>query len=230
MIKDLSNAAVLVIVAHYDDEVLYCGGLLSSTRNRVHALRLVVATGVETTSAPRETPLKVSAEERIRRKNRIGAFRAVCKQLKAESTELEVANLPQREGRATTIFESRRQLIHDRLCTQVNLEVIDLILTHGPTGEYGHAQHRCVHDAVINVAREHAKLAWCFASRDEHDYEHQFTISRKSELLEHYRDHGPQRPRWSPERDPRSSAWTKDREWFSRAPSFPPADGKVPTV
>lgn len=69
----------------------------------------------------------------------------------------------------------------------------DLLLSHGPEGEYGHPHHRAVHRALAAWRQRHAPAVplWCFAMRDGEALALPPRIAaRKSRLLALYRAEG----------------------------------------
>ena len=183
---------LVAVVAHYDDEVLYLGGLLTSRRDHFGDVTIAVATNIHTTSAPRGHLTFVDHDELERRRLRTTAFRTVCERIEAQPLMLDVANLEQSARRASPSFErTRHHLEHELAATRAFLNA-DVILTHGSEGEYGHPQHQCVHDAVVAASAEQS--IWTFAGPDQHDVVVDFDADIKQSLIELYRDNGPPCP------------------------------------
>ena len=217
--RDLvADARVVVIVAHYDDEVLFCGGLLAETRSVLAGLTLVVVTNIETTSAPRQPLPLVSAAEAERRACRLGAFDEVCRQLEAQRVELELSNLPQSSTRADPDYKRTLKRVCEAIGEHVLASEADLLLTHGPDGEYGHPQHYCVYDAVRTLRQNSRNWqeALNFGNSRRHDYALRHGRAGKLALINLYRNQGPERAPWSPETDSRLKGWTDEYEWYSR--------------
>jgi LmbE family N-acetylglucosaminyl deacetylase len=219
-LRDLvADTRVIVIVAHYDDEVLFCGGLLAETRSMLAGLTLVVVTNIETTSAPRQPPQQlVSAAETERRALRLKAFDEVCRQLEAQRVELELPNLPQSSTRADPDYKSTLKRMCEAIEEQVLFSASDVVLTHGPDGEYGHPQHYCVYDAVraLSGNSQNSQEVISFGNSRRHDFAFRHGGIGKRALIDLYRDQGPEKPRWSPETDRRLKSWTSEYEWYLR--------------
>ncbi|MFG1896786.1 PIG-L family deacetylase [Micromonospora zamorensis] len=212
----LAGASVLVIVAHYDDEVLFCGGLLATLRPVFEDLTVVIATNIETTSAPREVPAVPSVQEAERRRLRLEAFAELCVRVDANFTELNLPNLPQSITREERIYHDRKAEISDAIHVAGLGVMGDVVITHGENGEYGHPQHSCVHDAVVESL---PSAVWgaglTFGHPDTFDYEFRFDRSRKMALIDLYRNQS-YRGWWTPEDDARLSTWTTGTEWYCR--------------
>jgi LmbE family N-acetylglucosaminyl deacetylase len=209
-----AGARALAIVAHYDDEVLFCGGLLSDLRSVLVDLVLVVVTSIETTSAPREVVVP-GLEEIERRRRRLAAFAAVRSRLDAHAVELRMPNLSQTSTRRDQVFQDRVGMVRQALVELVPLEDADLVVTHGFEGEYGHPQHCCVHDAVTSLA-DSSGLGdlWTFSGPEYADLHYRHDTIAKRRLLEYYRQRV-DGSLWTPESDVRVQRWTGADEWYS---------------
>lgn len=211
----LAGARLVAIVAHYDDEVLFCGGLLSDLRPILAELVLVVVTSIETTSAPREATVP-GPEEIKRRCRRLAAFAAVRSSLDARAIELHIPNLSQSCTRRDQIFGDRVRMVRQALLESVPLGDADLVITHGFAGEYGHPQHCCVHDAVVSVVNSSVlRDMWTFSSPERADLHHRHDTVAKQQLLEYYRRQRIDGSLWTPESDVRMQRWTGAEEWFT---------------
>lgn len=209
----LAGARVRAIVAHFDDEALFCGALLAEMRPVMAQLHVVVVTSVETTSAPREftvpSPLEIE-----RRQRRLAAFDAVCSDLDAGSSQLHVPNLPQTSTRQDPDYQERVRTLRAAVRQTGLLTDADVVITHGFTGEYGHPQHRCVHDAVMSLAGSTGPDIWTFSAPGPAHLTYHHDTRAKSRLLDHYRRQKVDGTLWLPENDPRMREWTGAREWY----------------
>ncbi|MFC8092536.1 PIG-L family deacetylase [Streptomyces sp. NPDC057301] len=209
-----AGARVRVVVAHFDDEALFCGALLAEMRSVMAQLHVVVVTSVETTSAPREVTVP-SPLEIERRRRRVAAFDAVCSDLDAGSSQLHISNLPQTSTRWDPDYQERVRTVRTAVHQTGLLTDADVVITHGFTGEYGHPQHRCVHDAVISLAGTTGPTdAWTFSAPGLAHLTYHHDTRAKSRLLNHYRCQKVDGTPWLPESDPRMRDWTGGQEWY----------------
>ncbi len=128
-----------VIVAHPDDEVIWCGGLI---------LRHP------------EWQWTVLSLCRADDADRAPKFRRVCRALGAQGLISNLDDSP--ELRAIDVMAD----LGGRVLDLLPPTRWDLCLTHGANGEYGHERHRQAHQAVTALARNGRLAAdrlWAFA-------------------------------------------------------------------
>ena len=140
-----SRKLASVIVAHPDDEALWCGGWILLHRNwRWHICTLCRASDPD--RAPR--------------------FRRVMEYLGAEGKMADLDDGPEQKPLPAEQVQQTVQALMPR-----DLE-FDLILTHGPNGEYTrHARHEECSRAVVSLWHGgliRTKALWCFAYDDGH--------------------------------------------------------------
>lgn len=129
----------LVIVAHPDDETIFCGGLLLR-RARWHWTVLSLCRADDGDREPR--------------------FRRACRHLGARGI---ISDLD--DGRPLAPIDPARD-IAPRIRRHVGAQAWDLCITHGANGEYGHPRHRQVHAEVLRMARDgelDCRRLWTFA-------------------------------------------------------------------
>lgn len=136
---------VLAVYAHPDDETMLAGGalaLLSQLGARVHYLCATRGEGGEVGEPP------VSALDDLGRV-RESELRCAVQALGGASLEL-LSYVDPRIGPEDTLYSFSDDLDRFMLETQdaVRRLDIDVVITHGSSGEYGHPAHRFIHAAV----------------------------------------------------------------------------------
>ncbi|MCE5276715.1 MAG: PIG-L family deacetylase [Planctomycetaceae bacterium] len=123
----MGSRRAAVIVAHPDDEIIWCGGLILGNLNWDWSVLCLCRAG-DADRAPK--------------------FRAVCRQLGLAGIMHDVD-----DANPLGRINPRRD-IGEVIVRELGARRWDLCLTHGANGEYGHPRHRQVHRQVRRLVRE----------------------------------------------------------------------------
>ena len=154
-LQDFQNA-VLVLIAHPDDEV-FCSGLICELRlqkKEVHLVSLTRGEGGERGHLPEDVSLaKTRAEELALAANNLDV---------TSLTYLDYVDPISLNGQLAEPDHDSSELLAELENLMNKLSISDLI-THGSSGEYWHPAHLCLHrhSRVLN-RRLHALQLWTF--------------------------------------------------------------------
>jgi hypothetical protein len=127
-----SNKRVLLVVAHQDDEALFCGGLLSQICGTSEVAVICM-------SQPKH-------ERTIEARN--ACFRRVCEKVQARAVVTTFAEARHVWSSAELLWRRRPQQIaamQEFLRAQAEAFRPEIVITHNAAGEYGHCYHKVVH-------------------------------------------------------------------------------------
>ena len=130
-----------VVVAHPDDEIIWCGGLILQHPDW------------------KWTVLSLSRADDPDRRPK---FEAVCRRL---GTIGLISTLD--DGNPPAVIDCARE-IGTRMEQLLPAGPWDLCVTHGPNGEYGHIRHAQIHTQVLELVRDGTLACeelWTFAYR-----------------------------------------------------------------
>ena len=130
---------VVIIVAHPDDEVIWCGGMI---------LRHP------------DWDWTVLCLSRSDDADRCPKFTAACNLLGV------TGYIDDLDDSCPLELIDRQREIDDRVMNSVGVSEWDLCITHGPNGEYGHLRHVEIHEQVLELVRNDSLQCdelWSFA-------------------------------------------------------------------
>lgn len=170
------NKKILVIVAHQDDESLFCGGLLTNIYTK--SLLVIVCMS--------EAKYKSGI---VHRNN---DFKKVCKRLGARAIVTNFKDSDQILQGLENFYKKRGNQIDDMKQFLNGLKEKykpDLVITHNEFGEYGH----CYHKVINKLCKETFNNLYFFGIGNKNrgkTIKIEYDPRRKKELLDIYRFNG----------------------------------------
>jgi hypothetical protein len=128
----------MVVVAHQDDEALFCGALLCELRGTSEVAVICMS------QPKRERDIEV----------RNKCFRRVCEKVGAQAIMTSFAEARHVWSSAELLWRKRPQQIAEMqefLRAQADAFRPDIVVTHNAAGEYGHCYHKVVHRVCRQV-------------------------------------------------------------------------------
>ena len=133
-----ANKKVLLVVAHQDDEALFCGALLSEIRGTSDVTVICM-------SKPKHPQYVEPRNE---------CFRKVCEKVEARAIVTAFPEARHVWSNAELLWRQRPEQIaamEDLLRAQADAFPPDVVITHNAAGEYGHCYHKVVHRVCRQV-------------------------------------------------------------------------------
>jgi LmbE family N-acetylglucosaminyl deacetylase len=121
--------SALVIVAHPDDETIWCGGLLLRNRKKWRTTILSLCRKGDADRAPK-----------FFRVCRHYGAKGMMSDLEDDHPQRKLRGLGEATGRILSLLGKKRRF--------------DIIITHGKNGEYGHSRHMEVRRAVLLLLKK----------------------------------------------------------------------------
>ena len=158
-----SLRGVLYIGAHPDDETIMAGGTLAMLHAHGFPTHIMCATdgrggesgGVAEAEESRESLARIRSEE----------FRCAAMALGATSaTLLNYEDPVIGPGDELFGFDAVEDTLVQQIALHITEKAVDVVMTHGSDGEYGHPAHIQVHRAVKRAVREYVPNALLYTT------------------------------------------------------------------
>lgn len=153
---DIIKNGILIVVAHHDDETLFCGGLLIELSKKKIDIYLIVISDIKEENTNYESKFKYNNF-----KNILKLFNIKYKELNIKNN-LEIENIDDYKSKIKDFnlldFKSENKLY------KIDKNKYDVILTHNIEGEYGHKQHIFTHHLIKKYMDN--KLIYTFGNKD----------------------------------------------------------------
>jgi LmbE family N-acetylglucosaminyl deacetylase len=133
-----SNKRVLVVIAHQDDEALFCGALLSQIRGTSEVTVICMS--------------KPKQERTIEARNE--CFRRACEKVQARAITTTFPEARHVWSSAELLWREQPQQMasmQELLRREAGAFRPDVVITHNAAGEYGHCYHKVVHRVCRRV-------------------------------------------------------------------------------
>ena len=133
-----SHKRVLVVVAHQDDEALFCGALLSQIRGTSQVTVICM-------SKPKQAHTVEVRNE---------CFRRVCEKVQARAITTTFPEARHVWSSAELLWREQPEqmaAMQEFLRAEAGAFRPDVVITHNAAGEYGHCYHKVVHRVCRQV-------------------------------------------------------------------------------
>lgn len=151
---------VLVVIAHPDDEI-FCSGLICALAERGCEIGLLCLTRGEGGAQDGSDGAGLAAV-------REGELRASAEALGIGQVEfLSYVDPKPRRGTARAPYLNE-EVLAEEIATRIKDGDIELVITHGSSGEYWHPGHILLHDCVRSAVPKKVRLVTYYAFDPEH--------------------------------------------------------------
>ncbi len=174
---------ILAVFAHPDDEAVLAGGLLAILAKLGHTVSYVSCTRGEGGEVG-EPPVSTQQELGQAREKELTA---AVKQLGGKNlTILDFIDPVVGDNNQLFSFTEDQDLLKKLIVNEIEKKAVDILVSHGSNGEYGHPGHVTVFEAIKQVISQYEhKLAWytCQAAYENHPKPHLVNRDDKSDWV-----------------------------------------------
>lgn len=165
-------------MAHHDDEVLFAGGLLLSLKNKANIY-------ITCLSKPRLHRKDTATREK--------SFEKVCNYLGVKDFYLtRFYDLGQHHEKSQRVDDQKKEMVIF-LKKLIKKNNINVVISHNPSGEYGHFYHKVVSEVASDVVSLLGNLSFVVFGVNSNSSKRSFSINydpeEKKKLFEFYEPH-----------------------------------------